>query len=110
MELSKRFITAKAPCASGLRWFLRRHPDGSDYQPTLDALVADGRIDDACWLLTQFGPTREVLRLDELVTAAIVFAGSSSRRSTSRVGPNCVSSQQASSMRPSATSASRVGW
>lgn len=75
MELSKGFVKAKNPCADGFRWFLRHHPQGNDYQPVLDALVADGRVEDACWLLAQFGPTHAVLRLDSLSCEAIVFAG-----------------------------------
>jgi len=75
MELSKGFVKAKNPCADGFRWFLRHHPQGNDYQPVLDALVADGRVEDACWLLAQFGPTHAVLRLDSLRCASIVFAG-----------------------------------
>jgi hypothetical protein len=76
MELTKRFIKAKSPCADGFRWLLRHHPQGNDYQALLDALVADGRVDDACWLLTQFGPTSAVLQLDHFSGLALVFAGS----------------------------------
>lgn len=76
MDLTRDFIKAKRPCASGFRWLLRTHGEGGDYQPLLDALVRDGRIDDACWLLDQFGPTDAVLRLSALETDALVFAGS----------------------------------
>jgi len=57
------------------RWFLRNHADGSDYQPLVNALVDAGRVEDACWLLTQFGPTDEVLQVDAIDAEAMVFAG-----------------------------------
>lgn len=75
MELTKKFVKAKNPCASGYRWFIRDHHGHGDYQSILDALVADGRIDDACWLLDQFGPIEAVLRVDAIDAHAIVFAG-----------------------------------
>ena len=49
----------------------RRH----GYQEALDTLVDASRVDDACWLLTQFGPTNAVLTVDALEAEAIVFAG-----------------------------------
>src|SRR5690606_23970499 len=66
---------AKNPCAAGYRWFIRDHQGQGDYQAILDALVRDGRIDDACWLLDQFGATDAVLELDSVDADAIVFAG-----------------------------------
>lgn len=75
MDLTKNFVKNKRPCADGFRWFLRNHADGSDYQPLLNALVDAGRVDDACWLLTQFGPTDEVLKVDAIDAEAMVFAG-----------------------------------
>jgi len=75
MQLTKNFVKAKNPCASGYKWFLRDHNGQGDYQAVLDALVADGRVDDACWLLDQFGPTDCVLQVDAVDAAAIVFAG-----------------------------------
>src|SRR5690606_888135 len=54
MQLTKKFVKAKNPCAAGYRWFIRNQQGQGDYQALLDALVADGRIDDACWLLDQF--------------------------------------------------------
>ncbi|WP_019139752.1 hypothetical protein [Noviherbaspirillum massiliense] len=75
MDLTRDFVKSKRPCSSGLRWFLRNYEKGSDYQPLLDALVSAGRVDDACWLLTQFGPTDAVLSVDSIDVDAIVFAG-----------------------------------
>jgi len=75
MQLTKNFVKAKNPCAGGYKWFLRDHNGQGDYQAVLDALVADGRVGDACWLLDQFGPTDAVLELDELDATALVFAG-----------------------------------
>ena len=76
MDMTKKFIKSKRPCAEGFRWFLRTHQDGGDYQALLDGLVKDDRIDDACWLLAQFGPTDAVLTVDAIDAKAIVFAGS----------------------------------
>jgi len=75
MEFTKRFLRAKSPCADGFRWFSRHVQDGGGYQQALDTLVAAGRVDDACWLLEQFGPTNEVLTLEALDAEALVFAG-----------------------------------
>jgi len=75
MQLTKKFVKAKNPCAGGYKWFIRDHNGQGDYQAVLDALVADGRVGDANWLLDQFGPTDAVLRLDSLDANAIVFAG-----------------------------------
>lgn len=76
MEFSKDFLKAKSPCASGFRWFIRHQHEGQDYQLLLDNLVRDGRVDDACWLLSQFGPTDAELHLEHLEAEALVFAGS----------------------------------
>ena len=76
MEFTKQFLRAKNPCANGFRWFSRHVQDGSGYQEALDTLVQAGRVEDACWLLAQFGPTQEVLTLDAIEADAIVFAGS----------------------------------
>jgi len=86
MELTKTFVKAKRPCADGFRWFLRHHQDGAGYQQLLDALVADGRVDDACWLLAQFGPTDAVLELDSLEAEALVFAGTLEVRGSINIG------------------------
>lgn len=75
MQLTKKFVKAKNPCAGGYKWFIRDHNGQGDYQAVLDALVADGRVSDACWLLDQFGPTDAVLKLDAVDANAIVFAG-----------------------------------
>lgn len=75
MQLTKKFVKAKNPCASGYRWFLRDQNGQGDYQQILDALVADDRVDDACWLLDQFGPTDAVLEVDAIDAKAMVFAG-----------------------------------
>ena len=44
MQLTKKFVKAKNPCAGGYKWFLRDHNGQGDYQAVLDALVADGRV------------------------------------------------------------------
>lgn len=75
MEFTKKFLRAKSPCADGFRWFSRNVEDGTGYQEALDTLVNAGRVEDACWLLAQFGPTSAVLAVDALEAEAIVFAG-----------------------------------
>lgn len=75
MDITKAFIKAKQPCADGFRWYIRNAASDSSYQQLLDALVAAGRVEDACWLLDQFGPTDAVLTLDHLAADALVFAG-----------------------------------
>ena len=75
MDFTKKFVKAKSPCADGFRWFVRHYKDGGNYQELLDALVADGRVNDACWLLDQFGPTDDVREVDAVEATAAVFAG-----------------------------------
>ena len=76
MDISRQFVRQKNPCTDGFRWFMRHFQEGADYQPLLDALVAAGRVSDACWLMDQFGPTKAVLEVDALEAEAVVFAGS----------------------------------
>ena len=75
MKISSAALKAKRSCASGYRWFARRFKSPAEYQSVIDALVADGRVDDACWLLDQFGPIESVLVLDAISADAFVFAG-----------------------------------
>ena len=75
-DITRQFIRAKRPCADGYRWYLRRQEGASNYQALLDDLVREGRIEDACWMLDQFGPTNDVLEVDHLEADALVFAGS----------------------------------
>ena len=75
MDFTKKFVKAKNPCADGFRWFLKNYRDGGNYQELLDALVDEGRVNDACWLMNQFGPTDAVREVDEVDALAIVFAG-----------------------------------
>ena len=77
MDISRSFVKQKSPCADGFRWFLRNHgeqPGG--YQQVLDSLVHAGRVEDARWLLRQFGPTNAVLQAGNIEADAVVFAGS----------------------------------
>lgn len=75
-DITRHFIRAKRPCADGYRWYLRRQEGASNYQALLDDLVREGRLEDACWMLDQFGPTNDVLEVDHLEADALVFAGS----------------------------------
>lgn len=76
MKISSTALKAKRSCASGYRWFARRFKGPAEYQSVIDALVADGRVDDACWLLEQFGPIKSVLVVDAISAHAFVYAGS----------------------------------
>lgn len=75
MDITKAFIKAKQPCSDGFRWYLRNATADDTYQQLLDALVAAGRVEDACWLLDQFGPTDAVCVMDDVDAPAIVYAG-----------------------------------
>ncbi|WP_010457967.1 hypothetical protein [Acidovorax radicis] len=75
-DITRQFIRAKRPCADGYRWYLRRQEGASNYQALLDDLVREGRVEDACWMLDQFGPTNDVLEVEHLGADALVFARS----------------------------------
>ncbi|CAM4169431.1 DUF342 domain-containing protein [Kerstersia similis] len=75
MQLTKNFVKAKQPCAAGYRWFIRDHNGQGEYQQLLDALVAANRIEDACWLLDQFGPIDAIRQVDAVEANAMIFAG-----------------------------------
>lgn len=75
-DITRDFIRSKRPCADGYRWYLRRQETLSDYQALLNDLVAAHRLEDACWLLDQLGPTDDVLHLEDFDANALVFAGS----------------------------------
>jgi len=75
MELTQTFLRGKNPCAMGYRWFVRNNLGGGDYQAAMDTQVAAGRVDDARWLLENFGPTNTVLELEHLETDNLVYAG-----------------------------------
>lgn len=86
MDFTTHFLRAKGPCASGFRWYLRHQERLGGYQQVLDALVEGGRIEDACWLLDQFGPTHAVLDVEFLHADAVVFAGTIRARRGIEVG------------------------
>lgn len=75
MELTQTFLRGKNPCAMGYRWFVRNNLGGGDYQAAMDTQVAAGRVDDARWLLENFGPTNTVLELEHLEADNLVYAG-----------------------------------
>lgn len=80
MKISSNALRAKRSCASGYRWFARRFKSPAEHQGVIDALVADGRVDDACWLLDQFGSIESVLVLDAISANAFVCARSAQVR------------------------------
>lgn len=75
MELTQTFLRGKNPCAAGYRWFVRNDLSGKDYQSAMDKQVAAGRVEDARWLLENFGATHSVLELDHLEADNFVYAG-----------------------------------
>ena len=75
MELTQNFLRGKNPCAMGYRWFVRNNLSGGDYQAAMDTQVAAGRVDDARWLLENFGSTNSVLELEHLEADNFVYAG-----------------------------------
>lgn len=86
MKISSTALRAKRSCASGYRWFARHFDNPAEYQRVLDALVVDGRVDDACWLLDHFGPVAAVRVVDSISALALVFAGSLEVRGDLRCG------------------------
>ena len=75
MELTQTFLRGKNPCAAGYRWFVRNDLSGKDYQSAMDTQVRAGRVEDARWLLENFGATHSVLELDHLEAEHFVYAG-----------------------------------
>lgn len=75
MELTQTFLRGKNPCAMGYRWFVRNDLSGKDYQTAMDTQVAAGRVEDARWLLENFGSTNAVLELEHLEADNFVYAG-----------------------------------
>ena len=75
MELTQTFLRGKNPCAAGYRWFVRNDLGGKDYQQAMDTQVRAGRVEDARWLLENFGATNTVLELDHLEADHFVYAG-----------------------------------
>lgn len=75
MELTQNFLRGKNPCAMGYRWFVRNNLAGGDYQAAMDTQVAAGRVEDARWLLENFGSTHSVLELEHLEADNFVYAG-----------------------------------
>lgn len=75
MELTQNFLRGKNPCAMGYRWFVRNNLSGGDYQAAMDTQVAAGRVEDARWLLENFGATHSVLEVEHLEADNFVYAG-----------------------------------
>ena len=86
MKITSTALRAKRSCASGYRWFTRHFKTPAEYQRVLDALVDDGRVNDACWLLDHFGPVDTERVVDSISADALVFAGSLEVRCDAEVG------------------------
>lgn len=81
MMICSMGLKAKRSCASGYRWFARRFNSPAEYQSVIDALVADGRIEDACWLLDHFGSISAVLAIGDRARWGSRFGASALRES-----------------------------
>ena len=81
MKITKELLREKGACAAGYRDFLKefpeeKYPDGVEYQDLLDC-CAEKNFSYGSWLLSKFGRTDDVRRIDgDLITKkSIIFAG-----------------------------------
>lgn len=81
MKITKELLREKGACAAGYRDFLKefpeeKYPDGVEYQDLLDC-CAEKNFSYGSWLLSEFGRTDDVRRIDgDLITEkSIIFAG-----------------------------------
>ena len=81
MKITKELLREKGACAAGYRDFLKefqeeKYPDGVEYQDLLDC-CAEKNFSYGSWLLSEFGRTDDVRRIDgDLITKkSIIFAG-----------------------------------
>ena len=81
MKITKELLREKGACAAGYRDFLKefpeeKYPDGVEYQDLLDC-CAEKNFSYGLWLLSEFGRTDDVRRIDgDLITKkSIIFAG-----------------------------------
>ena len=81
MKITKELLREKGACAAGYRDFLKefpeeKYPDGVEYQDLLDC-CAEKNFSYGSWLLSEFGRTDDVRRVDgDLITKkSIIFAG-----------------------------------
>ena len=81
MKITKELLREKGACVAGYRDFLKefpeeKYPDGVEYQDLLDC-CAEKNFSYGSWLLSEFGRTDDVRRIDgDLITKkSIIFAG-----------------------------------
>ena len=76
MKITKSKLHGWSACNDGYEWFLRRFPDGeADYQDVLNALVEDGQLSYAHWLINHAGPDYDaVLEVDGIADCKNFFA------------------------------------
>jgi len=77
MKITKTQLRDWGACVDGYEWFLRRFAEEeAAYQAVLDALVEDGRLRDADWLMDHAGadPTA-VLEVESIDATHLFFAG-----------------------------------
>ena len=81
MKITKELLREKGACAAGYMGFLKefpeeKYPDGVEYQDLLDC-CAEKRFGYGSWLLSEFGRTDDVRKVDgDLITEkSIIFAG-----------------------------------
>ena len=81
MKITKELLKEKGACADVYRDFLKeypvdKYPDGVEYQELLDC-CAEKNFSYGSWLLSAFGKTDEVRKIDGdlIVEEGIIFAG-----------------------------------
>lgn len=64
MKITIELLKEKGVCEQGREEFKENYPDGCDYQELLNACAEKGRDDYADWLMTTFGLSNTVLKLN----------------------------------------------
>lgn len=74
--ITKEMLKAKGMRPEGYERFIKRHPDGVDYQALLNDYARQGWDDDANWLMDAFGNTNTTLEAEEInCSCSLFFAG-----------------------------------
>lgn len=76
--ITRQHLAELGACTEGMAFYDQTYPAGrAEYQDMLDQAVKACHTDYATWLLSQIGPTEDVLNLESINDAGldIVFAG-----------------------------------
>jgi len=75
--ITKEILKQYNPCREGYAAFCKHFPEGGEYQEILNKAVAEGRFDDAQWLLNRVGKTEDVLEIESVndLNLEVCFAG-----------------------------------